>query len=92
MALTTGQRDQVYRAYMRVVDTGEPAAFTKAQLRTAVDDADNWAESAGTAVPATSYNAALNSGFRTSATTAQKAAVLALVCWLRANRPLNEGL
>ena len=89
--LTTGQRDQVWKAFMRI-GTSEPTTVVKQVIRDAVDDADNWAESAGTAVPATSYNAALNATFRTNATAAQKALLLALVCWLRAGRPLAEGL
>lgn len=88
--LTTLQRDAVARAFMRTV-TGEPCPFLKATLRTAVSDADNWAESAGTAVPATSYNTALNATFRTSSTATQKAALLALVCWWRAGRTVPEG-
>lgn len=90
MALTTGERDQVWRAFMRI-GTGEATAVVKTVIRTAVDDADTWAESAGSAVPATSYNAALNATFRTNATAAQKALLLALVCWMRAGRPLPEG-
>lgn len=86
MALTAGQRDQVWRAYMRLVDD-EPCAFTKTVLRTAVDNVDDWADA-----NATSYNNGLNVTFRTSATSQQKAALLALVCWVRAGRPLPEGL
>jgi hypothetical protein len=88
--LTTQQRDQVARAFMRTV-TAEPCAFVKSALRTAVDNADDWAESAGTAIPATSFNAALNVTFRTAATAAQKNALLALVCWWRAGRTVSEG-
>jgi len=88
--LTTNQRDQVYRAFLRLI-SAEPCAFLKTTLRTAVDNADDWAESAGASVPATSYNAALNVTFRTNATSTQKAALLALVCWWRAGRTLPEG-
>lgn len=90
MALTTGQRDAVARAFMRTV-VGEPCAFVKATLRTAVDNVDDWCDSAAAAVPSTSYNAALNATFRTAATSAQKSALLALVCWWRAGRTLPEG-
>jgi hypothetical protein len=89
--LTTSQRDQVARAFMRI-GTNEPTPYVKSVVRTAVDDVDDWAESAATTVPATSFNAALNVTFRTNATAAQKALMLALVCWLRAGRPLSEGL
>jgi hypothetical protein len=88
--LTTQQRNAVARAFMRLV-VDEPCAFTKTVLRTAVDNADDWAESAGTAVPSTSFNAALNATFRSAATSTQKAALLALVCWWRAGRTLPEG-
>lgn len=91
MALSTAERDQVHRAFMRI-GTNEPFTFVKAVARTAVDDADNWAESAAAAIPATSYNGALNATFRAAATNAQKALLLGLVCLLRAGRPLPEGL
>jgi hypothetical protein len=90
MALTTGERDQVFRAYMRVVDA-EPCAFVKTVLRTAVDNVDDWCDAAATAVPPTSYNAALNVTFRNAATATQKSALLGLVAWMRAGRPLPEG-
>jgi hypothetical protein len=88
--LNTGQRDAIARAFMRLI-VAEPCAFLKATLRTAVDNADDWADSAGAAIPATSYNTALNATFRAAATAAQKAALLALVCWWRAGRTLPEG-
>jgi len=88
--LTTAQRDAVARAFNRI-GTGEASAFLKSDLRTAVDNVDDWAESAAAAIPATSFNAALNVTFRTSATAAQKALLLALVCWWRSGRTLNEG-
>lgn len=88
--LNSGQRDAVARAFMRLI-IAEPCSFVKTILRTAVDNADDWADSAGGAVPATSYNAALNVTFRNAATSTQKAALLALVCWWRAGRTLPEG-
>lgn len=90
MALTTGERDSVFRSFMRTTNA-EPCAFIKSVLRTAVDNVDDWCDSAATAVPATSYNSALNATFRTAATAAQKSALLGLVCWARAGRPLPEG-
>jgi hypothetical protein len=86
VALTTAERDQVWRAFMRTI-TAEGCAFDKVTLRAAVDSADNWADA-----NATSYNAALPTTFRTAATATQKAALLGLICWLRAGRPLPEGL
>ncbi|HEY0644577.1 MAG TPA: hypothetical protein VGD39_14220 [Nocardioides sp.] len=91
MALTTAERDQVFRAFMRLV-SAEPCAFVKSVLRTAVDNVDDWCDSAATTVPSTSFNAALNVTFRTAATATQKSALLGLVCWVRAGRPLPEGL
>jgi hypothetical protein len=91
MALSTGERDQVYRAYMRLIST-EPCGFIKTVLRTAVDNVDDWCDSAATTVPSTSFNAALNVTFRNAATSNQKAALLGLVAWMRAGRPLPEGL
>lgn len=91
MALTTPQRDAVYRAYMRVLGGAEGCAFLKTQLRAAVDDVDNWCDSAATTVPGTSYNAALNTQFRTTSTASQKAMLLGLVAWVRGGRPLPEG-
>ncbi len=91
MALTTGQRDEVWRAYMRVVNT-EPCAFTKTVLRAAVDDVDNWCDAAATTVPPTSFNAALNTTFRSAATATQKSMLLGLVCWYRGGRTVPEGV
>lgn len=91
MALTTGQRDEVWRAYMRVVNT-EPCTFTKIVLRTAVDDVDNWCDAAATTVPPTSFNAALNVTFRGAATATQKSMLLGLVCWYRGGRTVPEGV
>jgi hypothetical protein len=76
---------------MRIGISGQASAFVKSILRTAVDNADDWAESAGGAIPATSYNTALNVTFRTNATTEQKTLVLGLVCWVRAGMPLSQG-
>lgn len=90
MALTTNERDQVWRAFMRTVNA-EPSTFTKTVLRTAVDDVDTWCESAATTIPATSYNAALNVTFRNAATSAQKSQLLALVAWWRGGRTIPEG-
>lgn len=90
--LTTTQRDAVARSFNRTVCVaGEPTAFVRSVSRAAVDDTDNWAESAAASIPATSFNAALNTTFRNNATAAQKALLLALVCLARAGRPLPDG-
>lgn len=92
MALTTGQRDAVARAFHRMVSSGgESTPYVKSVVRTAVDDVDNWCESAATAIPATSYNAGLNTTFRNNATANQKSLILALVCWWRSGRTIPEG-
>lgn len=91
MALTTNERDAVWRAYMRLV-VAEPCAFTKAVLRTAVDDVDTWCDAAATSVPPTSFNAALNVTYRNAATANQKAMLLGLVCWYRGGRTVPEGI
>lgn len=88
--LSTAQRDAVARAFMRITTT-EPTPYLKSVVRTTVDNVDDWTESAATAVPATSYNAALTTAFRNNATAAQKALMLSLVCHARAGRPLPEG-
>lgn len=90
MALTTNERDAVWRAYMRLV-IAEPITFTKTVLRTAVDDVDTWCDSAASTVPSTSFNAALNVTFRTAATAAQKSMLLGLVSWYRGGRTVPEG-
>lgn len=89
MALSVGDRDRVYRAFMRV--NQEQINFLKSVLRTAVDNADDWCDAAASAIPPTSYNAALNATFRAAASAGQKALLLALVCWVRAGSPLPEG-
>jgi hypothetical protein len=86
VALTAGQQAQVSKAF-QVDVTGEVYAFVKADLAAAVAAADAWAES-----NAASYNSSLPAAFRTTATATQKAALLGLICWLRAGRPLPEGL
>lgn len=86
MALSTAERDQVWRAFMRTI-VAEGITFTKADLRAAVDSADDWATA-----NAASYNTALPAAFKAAATPTQKAALLGLICWLRAGRPLPEGL
>lgn len=90
VTLSTGERDSVYRAFMRLV-VAEPCTFTKGTLRAAVDDVDNWCDAAATTVPPTSYNAALNATFRSAATASQKANLLGLVALYRGGRTVPEG-
>lgn len=88
MALTTGERDAVARAFNRIVcqPGGGSTPYVKSVIRTAVDNADDWADA-----NATSYNNALVAAFRTNATSAQKALLLALICEWRAGRVQPEG-
>lgn len=77
--LSLQERLRVVAGFMR---EGEgPFAFTKPQLAAAVAAADDWVEA-----NSTSYNQALPVGFRTSATTAQKIAVLCYALMRRAGR------
>lgn len=62
-------------------ETAEPHAFTKPQLAAAVTAADQWVED-----NAASFNAALPVAFRTSASVAQKVALLGFVLWRRIGR------
>ena len=85
VAITTPERDQVWRAFMRVM--AQTSSFTKTDLRAAVDAADDWCDA-----NAAAFNTAMPTNFRTAATTPQKNLLLAFVCVLRAGRPLSEGL
>jgi hypothetical protein len=72
-------RQQIWRGIMRYLSAQlEGLAVTKAELQAAVDAADTWADGAGS-----SYNSALPSAFRTSATADQKALLLAVVVLAR---------
>jgi hypothetical protein len=74
-------RTQIWRACLRLnLPWGQ---VSKTQLRTAINDADNWIDSAASTIPATSYNAALSNPFRSNATVAEKALLLAVVCAAR---------
>jgi hypothetical protein len=59
----------------------ESFGFTKPQLAAAVAAADDWVEA-----NAVSFNAALPAGFRTTATTSQKIALLGFVLARRTGR------
>lgn len=61
--------------------------LVKADVQAALNAADDWAD-----LNASSYNLALPLPFRTTATSAQKALLLAYVCLRRANRTqVSEG-
>lgn len=87
MALTAGQRTQIRGQFSREhLTRGEPCAFSKADLAAAVAAVDDWID---TNAPA--YNLALPLGFRTTATVAQKAALLCYVIQRRLDRLAVEG-
>lgn len=80
MALTAQDQARTCIGIMRN-EVSEPTAYTKPQLAAAVAAVDAWvdANQAG-------YNSALPAAFRTSATSAQKAELLAYVLWRRIGR------
>lgn len=67
-------RAQFLRAF-----SGQFGDLSKAQVQAAVEAADDWADA-----NAASYNTALPAAFRTTATPALKAALLAYICMRRA--------
>lgn len=78
MPLTTAQRDRVIQELVELVG---PIAAAKADVQAAVDAADAWV-----AANAASFNTALPAAFRSTASNAQKAAVLAFVALRRAGK------
>lgn len=80
MALTPGQLEQVWLQLV-ANDATVPRAFQKPDLRAAAAAADAWATTA-----AASFNAALPDPFKSNASAAQKAALLAYVCLKRAGQ------
>lgn len=81
-ALTEQQRVHAAREWIREAfeRLGGTATLTTAQIKAALDAADDWADA-----NAVAYNNALPLPFRTTATAAQKALLLAYVCMKRAN-------
>lgn len=80
--LSTTIRQQIWRGVMRYWSASLTAlaGCTKADLQAAVNAADDWVDA-----NAASYNSALPATFRTNATTAQKAFLLAVVTLARGN-------
>jgi hypothetical protein len=78
--LSNADRTGVWADFMRrLSDVRSPLGLTKTQLSAAVDGIDDWVDSAATAVPATSFNAAIPQPARSVLTASQKAWLLALV-------------
>ena len=67
-------------------DQVEATAFTKAQLRAALDATDAWIEA-----NAAAYNTALPAQFRTAASATQKTLLFCYVALRRAGRLATEG-
>lgn len=82
MALTSQERAEVWALMMRRRHC--PSAVMKTDFRAAINAADDWADA-----NATSYNNALPLPFRTAATNAEKALLLAFVCLKRAGLTLG---
>lgn len=76
-ALPDLDRNRVWRWFMR--RNTESCAFTKTDLRAAVDATDTWLDS-----NATSFNQALPLAFRTAASLTQKTLLLCYVAMRRA--------
>lgn len=77
--MTSQQRAAVHASLMQDMSTArDPCATLKADLRAAIDAADQWAVD-----NASSYNTALPTAARNTLTAAQKARVLAAVILAR---------
>lgn len=75
--LPDADRAAIWRQWMR--DNLDPAAFTKADLRAAVDATDTWQDN-----NQASYNTALPDAFRTTANQQQKTLLFCYVALRRA--------
>ena len=81
-------RVQLWRATMRFLSSRlENANYTKPDLQAAINAADDWFN-----LNAAAYNTALTVPFRTNATTAQKALILAIVALARYDTQLLARL
>lgn len=76
-ALPEQDRERTWRWFMR--RNTDPCAFTKADLRAALDACDTWVDS-----NAASFNTALPQPFRGAATAQQKTLLLCFVAMRRA--------
>lgn len=80
MALSTAQREQVWRGLMRYWSSQEEPIgdVTKQELLTAVGDVDDWIESSQA-----NFNASLSNPFKSEATAEQKTLVFVAVAAMR---------
>jgi len=81
--LDAANRLRVFAHMLRLVAW---PGLVKADVKAAIDAVDDWAET-----NAASYNSALPQPFRATATSSQKALVLAFVCMRRAGILKTEG-
>jgi hypothetical protein len=88
-ALSGVIRAQLWRGVMRLWSSQRStlSGLLKADIQAAVNAADDWADS-----NATSYNSALPTAFRTNATAAQKALLLAVVVLARHDSALIRAI
>ncbi len=87
--LPTLDRQRIWRGIMRYWSAQRDilAGCTKTDLQAAINAADDWIDS-----NAASYNSALPATFRTNATVAQKAFLLAMVAIARGNVALLRAI
>lgn len=86
--LSDADRLRLANGIMRFVsDRREPVGYVKADIRTAVANIDSWIDSQGTTI-----NNTFPVGFRTTATSGQKALVVALVAMMRYDPALVKAL
>ena len=87
--LPTLDRQRIWRGIMRYWSAQRDilTGCTKTDLQAAINAADDWADS-----NAASYNSALPATFRTNATVAQKAFLLAMVALARGNVALLRAI
>jgi len=86
--LTDTVRIRLWRATMRFLSSRlESANYTKPDLQAAINAADDWLN-----LNAAAYNTALTVPFRTNATFAQKALILAVVALARYDTQLLARL
>ena len=80
--LSDNDRAAIASDYMQIIGVERVvlhSAILKTVIRNTVNAVDDWADSAATSIPATSYNNCLPTAFKNNATAKEKARVLELV-------------
>lgn len=87
--LPDSDRLKIWRAFMRYMSKpgSDGQAWTKAELKTAVDAVDQWVDD-----NSISFNNALPNPFKTSATAGQKSLLLVAVVLMRYNLEFLKAL